>query len=98
MTAATANPAATGEREYRSRRRQLLLAASLVAAYVATFSVVLEPDPVSHVKPVPSKYLWQAIPFAILTAVLIWRAFRARTVSPPDGLHGHRVLSHWLPR
>src|SRR3954454_24477614 len=86
------------ERVYRSKQRQLLIAASIVALYVATFSVVLEPDPVSHTKVDPSKYLWQVIPFALLTIFLGWRAMQVRLVSTTDGLAVHRVASReFLP-
>jgi hypothetical protein len=86
------------ERIYRSKQRQLLIAASILAAYIATFSVVLEPDPVSHTKVDPSKYLWQVIPFAFLTMFLGWRAMRVRLVSTADGLAVHRVASReFLP-
>ena len=86
------------QRVYRSRQRQLLTAASILAAYVATFSVVLEPDPVSHTKVHPGNYLWQVIPFAILTLVLGWRAMRIRLVSTRDGLAVHRVATReFLP-
>jgi hypothetical protein len=86
------------ERVYRSKQRQLLIAASIVALYVATFSVVLEPDPVSHTKVDPSKYLWQVIPFAVLAIVLGWRAMQVRLVSTADGLAVHRVASReFLP-
>ena len=86
------------QKVYRSRKRQLLIAASILAAYVATFSVILEPDPVSHTKVGPGKYLWQLIPFAVLTVVLGWRALQVRLVSSRDGLAVHRVASReFLP-
>src|SRR3954469_16758791 len=81
------------QRVYRSRQRQLLIAAAIVAAYVATFSVVLEPDPVSHTKVPAAKYLWQLIPFAFLTAFLGWRALKVRIVSTGAGLAVHRVVA-----
>ena len=86
------------QRVYRSRQRQLLLAASIVALYIATFSVVLEPDPVSHTMIHFGTYVWQLVPFAILTAFFGWRAFKVRVVTTPDGLGIQRVASReFLP-
>jgi len=86
------------QKVYRSRQRQLLIAASILAAYLATFSVLLEPDPVSHTKVGAGKYLWQVIPFALLTVVLGWRALKVRLVSSRDGLAAHRVATReFLP-
>src|SRR2546423_1684953 len=85
-------------RMYRSRPRQLLIAASILGLYIATFSIVLEPDPVTHTKVPAATYMWQVIPFALLTLVLGWRAFRVRLVSTPEGLGVQRVVSReFLP-
>jgi hypothetical protein len=86
------------EREYRSRQRQLLIAASIVALYVATFSVILEPDPVTHTKVHAGTYIWQVVPFALLTAFFGWRAFKVRLVTAPGGIKVYRVASReYLP-
>ena len=89
---------ADDQRIYRSRQRQLLVAGSILAAYLATFSVILQPDPVSDTKIAAGHYLWQVIPFAVLTLVLGWRAMNVRLVSTADGLQVHRVASReFLP-
>jgi hypothetical protein len=81
-------------RTYRSRRRQALISASIVALYAATFSIIFEPDPVTHLKPLPGDYLWQVVPFGIFTAVLAIRAFQVRLVTTPIGLTAYRVVGH----
>ena len=86
------------EREYRSRQRQLLIAASIVGLYIATFSVVLEPDPATGIKIPATTYVWQLVPFALLTAFFGWRAMRVRLVTAPGGIKVYRVASReFLP-
>ena len=86
------------EREYRSRQRQLLIAASILGLYIATFSVVLEPDPATGIKVPASTYIWQLIPFALLTVFFGWRALQVRLVTTPDGIKVYRVVSReFLP-
>lgn len=89
-------PRETGPDEvtYVSKRRQIQVCLAIVGLYVATFSAVLEPDYVTHVRPKPSAYLWQVVPFALLTMVMAVRAFRARIVTTPSALHVYRVTSH----
>ncbi|HSS08790.1 MAG TPA: hypothetical protein VLL25_02830, partial [Acidimicrobiales bacterium] len=79
---------------YASRRRQLLLAGSLVAIFVVSLSVILEPDPDTGLTPVPGDYLWVVIPGAILIAVLAWRSLKASVVTDEGGVDIVRVVGH----
>jgi len=79
---------------YATRRRQLLLAASLVAVYVATVSLVFEPDPSTGIKPLPGDYLWVVIPGTIVLAVLVWRAMKTRIETSDAGIDLFRVAGH----
>lgn len=89
-------PHASGpdETTYASRRRQLQMGLVVIGLYLLTFSVVLEPDYVTHTRPKPSAYLWQVVPFAILTAFMAVRAYRSRVVTTPSAIHVHRATSH----
>ena len=89
-------PQQTGPDEitYVSRRRQVETGLFIVGLYLATFSVVLEPDYVTHTRPSPSAYLWQVIPFAGLTVYMAIRALKSRIVTTPRALHLHRVTLH----
>lgn len=82
------------QRVYGSRRRQLLLAAALVGIFLATVSLVFEPDPTTGMKPLPSDYLWLVIPGAIMVGVLSWRAMKARVVTDARGVDVIRVVGH----
>jgi hypothetical protein len=82
-----------GETTYASRRRQVLICVAVLASFFATFGMVFEPDPVTHTKALPSQYLWELVPFAVLTLVMAARCFRARLVTTPNGLHIYRVTS-----
>jgi hypothetical protein len=79
---------------YATRRRQLLIVASLVGIYVATVSLVFEPDPSTGIKPLPGDYLWVVIPGTIVLAVLIWRAMKARIETSDTGVDLVRVAGH----
>jgi hypothetical protein len=81
-------------RVYSSRRRQVLLAGSLVALFVVGASLIFEKDPDTGLKPLPSDYLWVVVPGAILLAVLAWRACRARIVTDSRGVDIVRVVGH----
>jgi hypothetical protein len=81
-----------GRYVYASRRRQLLLAGSLVALFLVSLAVILEPDPDTGLKPVPGDYLWAVIPGAILIAVLAWRSLKARVVTDERGVEIVRVV------
>jgi hypothetical protein len=81
-------------RIYSSRRRQLLLAGSLVALFAAGSSLIFEKDPDTGLKPLPSDYVWVVVPGAILLAVLAWRACRARIVTDSRGVDIVRVVGH----
>ena len=89
-------PRQTGPDEltYASRRRQLQVCLAVIGLYLVTFSVVFEPDYLTHTRPKPSAYLWQVVPFAVLTMIMAARAFRARIVTTPAALHLYRVTSH----
>jgi hypothetical protein len=83
-----------GTTVYRSGRRRALVAGSVVVAFLALFSITQEADPTTHVRPRPSEYLWQIVPFALLTLALAARALRTRLVATDNGLHVYRVTSH----
>lgn len=88
-------PTVDGERRsYATQGRRLLLAGSLVAIYLISFSVILEPDPDTGLKPVPSDYVWVVVPAGILIAVLAWRAMKARVLTDPRGVDIIRVVGH----
>jgi hypothetical protein len=88
-------PTAEGDRRvYVSPNRRWLLAGSLVALFVGGSSLIFEKDPSTGLKPGPDDYLWVVIPFAILTAVLAWRAFKVRVVTDPNGIDVVRVVGH----
>ena len=63
---------------YRSRRRQLLIVAGMVALFVLLWAQTQQPDYETHVKPQFSKYVWELAPFLLLTVVMAIRAFRVR--------------------
>jgi|GEM_PF-3660065 len=79
---------------YRSRGRRLLVAGSVVLAFLVTLGLTQEPDPVTHTRSHPSEYLWLVVPFALLTLVLAARALRTRMVTTDNGLQLYRVTSH----
>jgi hypothetical protein len=88
-------PIVDGERRrYATRSRRLLLAASLIAIYLISLSVILEPDPDTGLKPVPSDYIWVVVPAGILIAVLIWRSLKAQVLTDPHGVDIIRVVGH----
>jgi len=83
---------------YASRRRQMLLAGSLVALFLFSLTLLAEPDPDTGLKPVPGDYLWVVIPAALLIAVLAWRARKAKVVTDDRGVEIVRVVGHeWIP-
>jgi hypothetical protein len=81
-------------RVYASRRRQWLLAGGLLGVFLATLSLVLEPDPSTGQKPLPGDYLWVVIPGLLVLAVLVWRAFKARVETDTGGVGLYRVVGH----
>jgi hypothetical protein len=88
-------PVVDGERRsYATRARRLLLAGSLVAIYLVSLSVILEPDPDTGLTPVPSDYIWVVVPAAVLIAALVWRALKIRVTTDPGGLDVIRVVGH----
>jgi hypothetical protein len=82
------------ETTYASRRRQLLICLAVLAFFFSTFGMVFEPDPVTHTLAKPSQYLWELVPFAVLTLVMAARCFRARLVTTAASLQVWRVTSH----
>jgi hypothetical protein len=85
-------------RVYMNRRRQFLYAFGLVAVFLATLSLVFEPDPDTGLKPLPGDYLWVVIPGTILVAVLVWRASKARIQTDDRGVDVIRTVGHeYLP-
>src|SRR6516165_11907255 len=87
-----------GRHVYASRRRQLLLAGSLIALFLFSLTLLAEPDPDTGLKPVPGDYLWVVIPAALLIAVLAWRARKAKVVTDDRGVEIVRVVGHeWIP-
>ena len=87
-----------GRHVYASRRRQMLLAGSLVALFLFSLTLLAEPDPDTGLKPVPGDYLWVVIPAALLIAVLAWRARKAKVVTDDRGVEIVRVVGHeWIP-
>ena len=88
-------PTVDGDRRtYARRRRQWLLATSLVALFLAGSSLIFEQDPETGLKPLPSDYLWVVIPGAILFVVLAWRSLKARVVTDSRKLDIVRVVGH----
>jgi hypothetical protein len=88
-------PIVDGDRRtYATRGRRLLLAGSLIAIYLVSFSVILEPDPETGLRPVPSDYVWVVVPAAILIGVLVWRSLKVRVVTDAGGLDVIRVVGH----
>jgi hypothetical protein len=81
-------------RTYSRRSRQLLLAGSLVALYLAGLTLIFEPDPDTGLLPLPSDYVWVVGPAAILIAVLAWRSLKARVVTDSNGVDIIRVVGH----
>jgi hypothetical protein len=79
---------------YRSRRRQILIAAGMLGLFVLLWSQTQQPDYETHVKPAFSRYVWELTPFLVLAIVMAIRAFRVRLVTTADGIHVYRVLSH----
>ena len=89
---------ASGLRTYRSRRKQLLIAAGLVASFGVGFASILYPDPVTHTVSGPGEYLWEVIPGAILIIILAIRGLQSRLVTSSRGLLAYRVTGKdWLP-
>jgi len=83
---------------YASRRRQLLLAGSLIALFLFSLTLLAEPDPDTGLKPVPSDYLWVVIPAGLLIAALAWRARKAKVVTNDKGVEIVRVVGReWIP-
>jgi hypothetical protein len=88
-------PTVDGDRKtYASRSRQLLLAGSMAALYLASLTLLFEPDPDTGLKPLPSDYIWVVVPIGILIAGLAWRARKARLVTDASGLDVIRVVGH----
>ena len=88
-------PTVDGDRRtYASRRRQLLIAGSLVALFLAGSSMIFENDPETGLKPLPSDYVWVVVPAGILIAVLAWRSRRARVVTDSRKVDVVRVVGH----
>jgi hypothetical protein len=79
---------------YSSRRRQWLLAGSMIAVLLVSLSVILEPDPETGVRPVPGDYLWVVIPGVLLILVLAWRALRVNVTTDTNGIDITRTLGH----
>jgi hypothetical protein len=79
---------------YRSRRRQWLIAAGMVALFLLLWSQTQQPDYETHIRPAFSRYIWELAPFVLLTVVMAVRAFRVRTVTGDDGVHLARVLTN----
>jgi hypothetical protein len=79
---------------YRSRKRQWLIAAGMLGLFVLLWSQTQQPDYETHVKPAFSRYIWELLPFLVLSIVMAIRAFRVRTVTTADGIHLYRVLAH----
>jgi hypothetical protein len=87
-----------GRHVYSSRRRQLLLAGSLIALFLFSLTLLAEPDPDTGLKPVPGDYLWVVIPAGLLIAALAWRARKARVVTDDQGVEIVRVVGReWIP-
>ena len=77
---------------YRNRRHQWLVAAALVGITLVSLGVILEPDPETGLRPLPSDYLWVVIPALAMIAYLIWRAFQTRIVTSPHGIEVVRTV------
>lgn len=95
MSAVEGQPTVDGHpRVFVSRRRQLLLAGGLLAVFLATVGLVLEPDPETGIKPMPGDYLWVVIPGVIVLLILLRRAMKARVVTDDGGIDVFRVAGH----
>lgn len=81
-------------RVYAKRARQWLLAFGLLAVYLATLSLVFEPDPDTGQKPLPGDYLWVVIPGSIVLIYLLWRAMKARIETNQRGVDVIRTVGH----
>jgi hypothetical protein len=71
-----------------------LLAGSIAGLYLASLTLLFEPDPDTGLKPLPSDYVWVVVPFAFLIAALAWRALKAKLVTDGSGLDVIRVVGH----
>lgn len=83
---------ASQPRLYRNRRHQWLMAGALVGISLVSMGVILEPDPETGLRPLPSDYLWVVIPALLVVAYLIWRAFQTRIVTSTDGVEIVRTV------
>jgi hypothetical protein len=91
------NPTAGPQpRLYRSRRHQWLVAGGLVGITLVSLGVILEPDPETGLRPLPSDYLWVVIPALVMIAYLIWRAFQTRILTSPAGVEVVRTVGREL--
>ena len=79
---------------YRSRKRQWLIAASILGLFVLLWSQTQQPDYETGIRPRFGNYVWELAPFLALTLIMAVRAFRVRTVTTDDGIHLYRVLAH----
>src|SRR5579884_2786701 len=85
-------------RVYAARAKQLLLAGSILAIYLATISLIWEPDPDTGIRPAPGDYLPIVIPGTILVLWLLWRALKARIETSDRGIRLIRVVGReWFP-
>jgi hypothetical protein len=88
-------PVVVGDRRvYASRRRQLLIAGSMLGVFLATLTQVFEPDPTTGTKPLPGDYLWVVIPGTIALLVLVWRARKSRIETDASGVKLIKVAGH----
>lgn len=85
-------PAIDPPRIHRNRRHQWLVAGALVAITLASLGVILEPDPETGLRPLPSDYLWVVIPALFMIGYLIWRAFQTRIVISDAGVEVVRTV------
>jgi hypothetical protein len=81
---------------YANLKRRVLLVASLLAALAISFSVILEPDPATGLRPLPGDYVWVVVPGVVMIAALAWRAWRVRVVTDQTGIDIVRVVGHEL--
>jgi hypothetical protein len=79
-------------RLYRNRRHQWLVASALIGITLVSLGVILEPDPETGVRPLPSDYLWVVVPALVVVGYLIWRAFQSRIVTTTDGIEVVRTV------
>jgi hypothetical protein len=73
-------------RHYRNRRHQWLVVAALLGITIVSLGVILEPDPETGLRPLPSDYLWVVVPALVMIGVLIARALRTEVVADAGGL------------